>query len=425
MSAPAKFTLPQAASYGTLGLPLAFIALPLYILLPNYYANEFGVSLTVLGLLFLASRLFDALTDPLLGRLSDRLFNRSNASIMPFIGLASIVLILGLAGLLFPPVPVASGSRLIIWITTCLLITYTVYSFLMIMHQAWGARLGGDAVMRGKIVAARESAGLIGVMLASAIPGWLGYQAMLISFMICLGLGFFCLSLATKPVHNHLNPTQVTSLWHPFRQAPFRRLLLVFVLNGIASAIPATLVLFFIQDRIRAPLASEPWFLGLYFLCAALSMPFWLYLVRRIGLAKTWLSGMLLSILVFIWTLSLGEGDAIYFAFICAFSGFAVGADLALPGAMLAGLIRALGHGGKHEGAYLGWWNFMTKANLALAAGLTLPLLEWLGYTPGIRDTQALQMLSLVYAGLPCLLKSLAAWALYRFFQAPHSPQEL
>ena len=151
----------------------------------------------------------------------------------------------------------------------------------------------------------------------------------------------------------------------------------------------------------------------------------WLYLVRRIGLAKTWLSGMLLSILVFIWTLSLGEGDAIYFAFICAFSGFAVGADLALPGAMLAGLIRALGHGGKHEGAYLGWWNFMTKANLALAAGLTLPLLEWLGYTPGIRDTQALQMLSLVYAGLPCLLKSLAAWALYRFFQAPHSPQEL
>lgn len=425
MSAPAKLTLPQAASYGTLGLPLAFIALPLYILLPNYYANEFGVSLAVLGLLFLASRLFDALTDPLLGRLSDRLFNRSNANIMPFIGLASITLILGLAGLLFPPALVASGSKLIIWIATCLLITYTVYSFLMIMHQAWGARLGGDAVMRGKTVAARESAGLIGVMLASAIPGWLGYPAMLISFMICLGLGFFCLSLATKPAHNHLNPTQVTSLWHPFRQAPFRRLLLVFVLNGIASAIPATLVLFFIQDRIRAPLASEPWFLGLYFLCAALSMPFWLYLVRRIGLAKTWLSGMLLSILVFIWTLSLGEGDAIYFAFICAFSGFAVGADLALPGAMLAGLIRALGHGGKHEGAYLGWWNFMTKANLALAAGLTLPLLEWLGYTPGTHDTQALQMLSLVYAGLPCLLKLFAACALYRFSHAPHSPQEL
>ncbi|MFA5704402.1 MAG: MFS transporter [Advenella sp.] len=425
MSAPAKFTLPQAASYGTLGLPLAFIALPLYILLPNYYANEFGVSLTVLGLLFLASRLFDALTDPLLGRLSDVLFNRANANVMTFIGLTAVILVAGLAGLLFPPAVATSGSTLILWIATCLLITYTAYSFLMIMHQSWGARLGGDAVMRGKIVAARESAGLIGVMLASAIPGWLGYGAMLTSFVACMGLGLFCLSFAHKPASRALHTTQATSVWHPFRQAPFRSLLLVFSLNGIASAVPATLVLFFIQDRIRAPIASEPWFLGLYFLCAALSMPCWLYIVRRIGLAKTWLIGMLLSIIVFVWTLFLGEGDALYFAVICAFSGFAVGADLALPGAILAGLIHSLGDGGKHEGAYLGWWNFMTKANLALAAGLTLPLLEWLGYTPGTHDAQALQMLSLVYAGLPCLLKLFAACALYRFSQAPHSPQEL
>jgi GPH family glycoside/pentoside/hexuronide:cation symporter len=64
-------------AYGLLGLPLAFVALPLYVLLPNHYAREFGMPLATLGAVLLAARLFDAITDPLLGRLSDHLFGRS------------------------------------------------------------------------------------------------------------------------------------------------------------------------------------------------------------------------------------------------------------------------------------------------------------------------------------------------------------
>ena len=44
----------------------------------------------------------------------------------------------------------------------------------------------------------------------------------------------------------------------------------------------------------------EPAFLGSYFLCAALAIPLWLRLVKHIGLARTWLVGMLLSMAVFI-----------------------------------------------------------------------------------------------------------------------------
>lgn len=43
----------------------------------------------------------------------------------------------------------------------------------------------------------------------------------------------------------------------------------VFVLNGVASAVPATLVIFFIRDRLQVP-AWEPLFLGSYFAAAAL-----------------------------------------------------------------------------------------------------------------------------------------------------------
>ena len=196
-------------------------------------------------------------------------------------------------------------------------------------------------------------------------------------------------------------------------QALLHWLLAVFMLNGIASAIPATLVLFFIQDRLQAPPAQEPMFLAAYFVCAALSIPLWLRAVARWGLARTWLAGMLLAIAVFVWTAFLGAGDVVPFLVVCALSGVALGTDLALPSALLAGVIAAEGDSGQHEGAYFGWWNFATKLNLALAAGLALPLLGWLGYSPGTRSDDGLQTLGLAYAVLPCVLKFTAAAALY------------
>jgi len=92
-------------------------------------------------------------------------------------------------------------------------------------------------------------------------------------------------------------------------------------------------------------------------------------------------------------------------------SGLALGTDLALPGAMLAGVIAEHGDQGQSEGAYFGWWNFATKLNLALAAGVALPALQAFGYAPGSQSPQALGALTVAYCVLPCVLK-LAAGAL-------------
>ena len=58
------FTWRNALSYGLMGLPLAFAALPLYVILPNHYAREFGVPLAALGAVLLGARLLDALVYP-------------------------------------------------------------------------------------------------------------------------------------------------------------------------------------------------------------------------------------------------------------------------------------------------------------------------------------------------------------------------
>ena len=64
-------TTPSAGAglaYGALGLPLAFVALPLYVVLPNHYAERFGVPLAALGGVLLAVRALDAVLDPWSGR---------------------------------------------------------------------------------------------------------------------------------------------------------------------------------------------------------------------------------------------------------------------------------------------------------------------------------------------------------------------
>jgi glycoside/pentoside/hexuronide:cation symporter, GPH family len=409
----AAFSPSNGWRYGLLGLPLAFVALPLYVILPNHYAREFGMPLATLGLVLLFARL---------GKLSDKLFARSAKAILVFGAIAGVFLAAGFVLLFFPPLAVRQQqSTLIAWAAAMLLITYAAYSALSIAHQSWGAMLGGTEAQRSRLVAWREGLGLIGVILASILPVVAGLIASTAIFIIAIIVAWVAWTKSVKPFSNVSNLTNTSShsIFKPFQNTAFKRLLTVFVLNGIASAVPATLILFFVQDRLQAPKQMEAAFLGAYFVCAALAVPLWLRLIQRLGLAKSWLLGMTLSILIFVWAMQLGSGDTTAFMVICALSGIALSADLTIPSALLAGVITDAGDRGRAEGAYFGWWNFATKLNLALAAGLTLPLLGLMGYTPGTQQPQALSALTIVYCLVPIAIKIVAALTLYMLMIRP------
>jgi glycoside/pentoside/hexuronide:cation symporter, GPH family len=418
LAATGGLRAPALVGYGLFGIPLAMAALPVYVHLPRFYGSRLGVDLAALGGLLLCLRLADGLIDPVLGAWSDRLRSRKAA-----IACAAPVLALGIAAL-FAPVPRTPGL-LLAWLGIALALVYVAFSVATINHNAWGALLSADPAERTRITAVREGLALAGVVAASLLPTLLGapgdpesglaaYAWWFAAITLCCTAAMLLAPAAPRPMRVAGGAWSTVRV--PLADPLFRRLLVVFVANGIASAIPATLVLFFIADVLQAE-AREGVFLALYFVAAAAGMPLWTRLSARVGTARAWSVGMIGAVAAFVWTFTLGAGDTAAYAAICALSGLALGADLALPPALVATVIARAGRADA-TGAYFGVWTLAAKLNLALAAGLALPLLAARGYVPGARDPGALAALAFVYAALPCLLKLGAIAALHRFRSA-------
>lgn len=416
----------NCAAYGWLALPLAFVALPMYVNVPHWYATHYAVPLSLLGVVLLLTRLVDAVTDPFLGRFSDHLYSKSLQAVVAAAVIFSVMLSISFAALFNPP-NLTQAHEFALWVALCVTSCHLCYSALTILHQAWVTRLGGHAAIQSRVLAWREGAGLWGVVLAAMLPLWLDWTWIAIFLATLLFTGVISWRFAWKRnealTRVSLEPSQMPvmrgiGLFEPFQKKRFSKLLLVFVVNGIASAVPASLVMFFIEDQIQAHASHVPLFLGAYFLSGALSLPLWLMAIQRFDLPRTWLFGMLLAVASFMSVSQLGAGDEWAYFAICVASGTALGADLVVPGAMLNGLIDRWGQRGRAEGVYLGWWNLASKFNLALAAGLSLPLLSWWGYSPGTQEARGLQALTAAYGLFPCALKLFAALLLIVFWRS-------
>ena len=155
-------------AYGLLGLPLAFAALPLYVVLPHYYASNLGLPLASVGALLLLVRLMDAGAEPLLGRMSDRLYSRTVHTVLWVVGASALLLGGGMAGLFFPPVQ--GPGALAAWMVAGLLFTCLAHSLLAVgpLGRGHGQRAVGG-LGRGHH-AGRVRTGIAG-RLAGAVAG--------------------------------------------------------------------------------------------------------------------------------------------------------------------------------------------------------------------------------------------------------------
>jgi Na+/melibiose symporter-like transporter len=410
----------RLAGYAALSLPMAMGMLPIYMISPKFYGDSLGVDLAALGAVLFLTRLLDTAQDPLIGRLVD-LLQRTRQGWPMLMGLSTIVLAIGFVMLFSPPQWREAG--LLVWLAVSLVIVYGAHSLISICYMTWGARLTDEVSGRARVTAWREAFGLIGVVVASVLPSfWVsdlgpraGYQLFAWVFVVLLFVGLAC-TLAFSP-----KPQIVTGLslkgWRPALAAKsVRRILWFYFFNSIAVAVPATLVLFYIDDVVQMPDQAGV-FLGLYFLAGMLTLPLWVTLSDRIGKSRAWLTGTCLAVIALLCSAWVGAGDGLAYGAICLAAGAALGADVALPPAMLADAIPRAHR--QNTGLYFGIWVLIGKFALAVAAGLSLPGLKALSYQPGQPSTA--EALVALYVFLPIVFKALASLALlpqgrFRFF---------
>lgn len=397
-------TGPSLPRYALFAAFLAAAGLPLYIHAPKFYVDQYGVSLTVLGTTLFALRLLDVVQDPLLGRLAARMEGRRGLSVM-LAGGAMAAAMLGLFAVAPPIAPVW-------WFAAMLTVIFSAFSYLTICFYAQGVRAAGLLPQAGHLHLARwrETGALLGICAAAVAPILLGgYGGFAVGFVLLAGVALWAMRVEWRGAV--VPDAGLTGFAPVLRDALSRRLLLIALVNAAPVAVSSTLFLFFVESRLGAPGWEGPLLL-LFFLSAAMAAPFWGRAAERWGARPVLMSGMVLSIVAFAGAAFLGTGDTVAFAAVCLASGAALGADMTLLPAIFARRMADIAPGAS-EG--FGLWSFVSKFTLALAAVALLPLLEAGGFQAGINNApDALHLLTLLYCGLPCVLKLLALVLLAR-----------
>ncbi len=389
-------------AYSLFAALLAAAGLPIYIHAPKFYVDEFGVSLAALGAVLFGLRLLDVVQDPLLGRLAERLRDRrATAVTVACVVMAAAMVALFAIPPFLPP---------LIWFALALTFVFSAFSFLTINFYAQGVVKADQLPGQGHLRLARwrESGALAGVCLASVAPVGLG--AIMNAPFAGFAVGFAGLALCALAAMRQEWSTRGLAPSSGFAAVlsdPLaRRLLLIAMVNAAPVAVSSTLFLFFVESKLQAPGFEGPLLL-IFFLSAAVAAPFWGMLAERHGARNILLTAMILAILAFGLTLTLGPGDWVLFAIICVASGATLGADLTLLPAIFATRMSQISPSAS-EG--FGLWSFVSKLTLAFAAVSLLPMLEAAGFRSGSLNNppEALALLALLYAAVPCALKVIA-----------------
>ena len=398
-------------SYSLLAFCLAFIGLPIYIYLPNYYANNFNLDLKVIAGILFITRLVDTIQDPIFGIISDKFSYLKKKIILftcPFLGISFLFL--------FYPLDFLSLN---LWLIIFLILTYSFFSLIYINYQSYAVSLSKDYNVKTKIIAFREIFFITGIIFAASTPAILTNFFGEVRSFFFIGIGYFFLSILFglifyfyAPAFNK-NLKLNFNLSKTFKNPQLRKFFLLFLFNSISASIPAVLILFFVETVLNAKHLTGL-FLIIYFVGLLLGTLFWSRLSFKINnKVKSWLMAMFVTLFSFIWCYFLGEGDILFYALISLFSGFGFGADFCLGYSILTDIIQK-NKLQNNETTIFSVCNFIIKISLTLASSI---LIYFIGYFEDYSLTYKQEFISFSYAILPVVIRIFSILILYKNFK--------
>lgn len=413
-------------TYGVTELPINMSLFPVLVFVPKYYTSDLGVSLLLAANLILVVRLFDVITDPLVGYLSDRTPGPWGRR-APWIAAATPIMMLSIYMLFVPPEG-AGAMHLFGWYALLSLGT----TMMLIPYYAWGSELSPDYNERSRITGWRSQLGVLGSFLAQAIPvaagiifGIKGSASVLeIVAVTMLVLMPICVSTTLLSVPQTKTYTRSTiPFWEGlgvmWDNGPFKRLISAFFIGSLALNITTPLYIYFIAFVLKAE-DQAVYMLFFFYLSNLAAVPFWVWLSTKIGKHRAYVASFGIIALAHPFYLLLGEGDFWYMLPITLVTGFSAGAFAALPNSMKADVIDldTIKSGENRAALFFSTWSFTAKMAIAVATWLALTVLGLFGFntTPGgFNDADQLFVLRFLFALFPSLFFVLAGVVIWKY----------
>lgn len=407
VNAPNALTQVQGVTYGLPLLPLYFLVGPIT-LLQGIYAKHFGMALTTIASVLLIARLFDAITDPVIGYCADRYYAR-HGNRKPFIIIGAVMFVIS-SWFLYVPVSFdseqlhtsVSAGYFLAWF----LAFYLAYTLFEIPHLAWGSEMAADSREKNTVYGVRSFFVFLGSLLFFAMPllPWFETSeftprtlkwSVIVAGILMLPMLALCLRYVPDkktllPVDSHHGrPAQKETLWVVLRAVFTNKPLLVLtsahICTGFGSGMCFTLLFIFVD----AYLDLGQYFALVYVISFGLgivTLRLWYVLSDHWSKQTIWVAGMVLVIIGTIGTRLLSPEDTswpeLLLCLALIFSGFAAFNIMVLS--LLSDIIDygTWKFGADRAATYFALYTFINKTVVALGGALGLAIAGWVEFDP-------------------------------------------
>jgi glycoside/pentoside/hexuronide:cation symporter, GPH family len=431
-SSNGKLPFSLKLAYAMPAFALAVVGIPVYVYIPKFYTDIVGVDIAVVGYLLFGVRIFDAVTDPVIGWWSDR-SNNFMGRRRPYILYGSLLLALAMFFLFAPPQGATTFIQTL-WFAVWIYLLFLFWTITAVPYESLGPELTRDYNDRTSLFALRDGLLIAGTLIAAAAPaivkGLWGLDgnpegerrtflriALLYAPLLIGACGFCVYRLKERAPAAHIVRLKVSiSLKMIRHNKPFMILLTAFTISALGSNLPAALILYYVQYVLES--SNADLFLIAYFVTGIVFLPLWIRIAASIGKKPAWLLSMLINTAAFTGVYFLGSGDEWIYGILVVVSGIGFGATLTLPSSLQADVIDydEMVSGERREGQYVGMWSVAKKLSAAVGVGTGLAVLGMVGYVPNVEQSETVKwVIRGFYALIPSIC-NLVAIAIALFY---------